>query len=206
MLIGDFNARSSNLKDFVNVKNCVIEGAGLPGEMGDLVYDEEKLLASGIQPYRANQDTKSDNNGHKLVDLCQNTGLLIVNGRMGNDQNLEGTTCKGVSTVSTINYIIGSPAIFPYFTNMLIDTFDPLLSDVHNPVCLEMAKVNIGPGSEVTTTKNIPQADSSHNKTNKANNSPTYKPTWEGDKMISFKNAFQLQEILKITKTNYRQV
>ena len=30
MLIGDFNARSSNLKDFVNVENCVIKGAGLP--------------------------------------------------------------------------------------------------------------------------------------------------------------------------------
>ena len=58
--------------------------------MGDLFYDEEKLLASGIQPYLANQDTKSDNNGHKLVDLCQNTGLLIVNGRVGNDQNLGG--------------------------------------------------------------------------------------------------------------------
>ena len=99
-----------------------------------------------------------------------------------------GTTCKGASTVT---YIIASPAIFPYFTNMLIDTFDPLLSD----------KVNIAPGPEVTTTKKIPQADSSHNEINKANSSPTYKPTWEGDKMISFKNAFQLQEVLKITNS-----
>ena len=54
----------------------------------------------GVNVQRSNQDTKPVNkNGERLLDLCQNHNLFIVNGRFGDDANIDKTTCKDVSVI-----------------------------------------------------------------------------------------------------------
>ena len=137
LLIGDFNARSGTQKDYVSLDKHITENTNVPEEVNETFYNEVDMENLGILPQRANKDTKCDNNGRKLLDLCKSTGLVIVNGRIGCDKKIGSTTCKGASTV---DYVLASPTIFPYISDMLVDIFDPLLSDVHNPICLTIKK------------------------------------------------------------------
>ena len=62
--------------------------------------------------FRAFHRTKKlitiDTNWLSLVK--KNTGILIVNGRVGNDANMRKCTCKNVSV---IDYALASPSFFP---------------------------------------------------------------------------------------------
>ena len=45
------------------------------------------------------------------------------------------TTSKG----TVIDYFIGSPALLKYVSNMYVCDYDPMLSDIHNMVVLELS-------------------------------------------------------------------
>jgi hypothetical protein len=62
------------------------------------------------------KDSIVNNYGYKLVDLCRNNDIYIVNGRIGSDRHVGGVTCKNCSTV---DYVITSVYIFE-----LIQSFD----------------------------------------------------------------------------------
>ena len=70
IILGDFNARTGLLPDFVSLD-----------ENGSLFQN------------RANADKKVNNNGRRLVDLWKTCDMLIVNGRVGSDNNIGNYTC-----------------------------------------------------------------------------------------------------------------
>ena len=190
LLIGDFNARSGTQKDYVSLDKHITENTNVPEEVNETFYNEVDMENLGILPQRANKDTKCDNNGCKLLDLCKSTGLVIVNGRIGCDKKIGSTTCKGASTV---DYVLASPTIFPYISDMLVDIFDPLLSDVHNPICLTIKKEpNIPKQAQAEMpTENPSRKQSEH--------APKFKPLWEASKAMAFKSNFQADQITKLT-------
>jgi hypothetical protein len=67
-------------------------------------------------PKRKNCDVSVGGWGCKLLNLCCDTGLLILNGRMPSDK-LRQFTCLANGGRSTIDYIIGSPAIWQVTTH-----------------------------------------------------------------------------------------
>ena len=52
---------------------------------------------------------KPNNNGYKLIEICQMHNLYFINGRVGEDRNIGKVICKGVSTV---DYAIGTRVYF----------------------------------------------------------------------------------------------
>lgn len=80
------------------------------------------------------QDKKVDKYGRRLIDLCRSLELFIVNGRVGNDKNVGISTCSN----SVIDYAIVSPTLFRSIIDFNVLPFDPILSDIHKPICLQL--------------------------------------------------------------------
>ena len=54
-----------------------------------------------------------------MLDFCKETGLTIVNGRVGNDKGIGKCTYVGSASKSVVDYMIGSQCLFP-----VINTFE----------------------------------------------------------------------------------
>jgi hypothetical protein len=67
MLLGDFNARTSKLEDFVSK-----EGSTFIGDITETSYTPKN---------RENFDSTVNNHGKCLIELCKTCNLRILNGR-----------------------------------------------------------------------------------------------------------------------------
>ena len=75
------------------------------------------------------QDKKKNNIGYKLMDICKNNNLSILNGQFGDDKTLD----KGPSVdVLVIDYVIASLAGLKLLSNFSIKELDCLYSDGHS--------------------------------------------------------------------------
>ena len=130
-LIGDFNARSSTLSDYVipddnllNILNYDIDIA-----LTEHLYDFRKLSLFDISLDRQSNDKGRCNTyGHKLLSLCKNNNMYIANGRIGVDKYCGKVTSKESSLV---DYFIVKSDLFPLIKEFEVIDFDPLFSDVH---------------------------------------------------------------------------
>ena len=66
--------------------------------------------------------------GKSLVELCQVSSILLLNGRVGKDRYSGKSTTKH-GTV--IDYFMSSCNLFPLINSFAVEDFDPLYSDVH---------------------------------------------------------------------------
>ena len=57
-----------------------------------------------------------------------------MNGRVGNDLEAGVTTCNN----SVIDYVIVSPELFNVISNFEVLPYDPIFSDIHKPISLQM--------------------------------------------------------------------
>lgn len=90
---------------------------------------------------RSNQEAQTNNNGHKLIELCQAADLKTVNGSIGDDKDVGALTChKGNG--STIDYFLISEVLMAFVHNF-IDVQDKHLSDVHCPIIANIKSANV---------------------------------------------------------------
>ena len=68
-LCGDFNSQTAELADYTT---CAIQ---------NFIGQKSVLEANGIRLTRNSYDTKVNNHGHRLIKLCKNNTIIIVNGR-----------------------------------------------------------------------------------------------------------------------------
>ena len=128
-LVGDFNAHVGNLEDFVSVDDYVREDVGMDMITFDNLDAESTLKVLGTPVHRCTFDTHKPNNfGYRLIQLCKDHGLFIINGRCGVDQySGDCTTTKN----STVDYVISDGQLLSYVHRFEILEFDPLFSDIH---------------------------------------------------------------------------
>jgi len=101
LLGGDFNARTATLLDTLDISDlCELLQA----------LELAKIKQPNVVATRQNRDVSVGGWGHELLDLCCDTGLLILNGRTPGDQSGE-FTCLANGGRSTVDYIVGSPAV-----------------------------------------------------------------------------------------------
>ena len=91
MVLGDFNARTGKLRDFVSK------------EGNNFITDASEN--SFCPQDRENFDNNINNHGKKLISLCKNTDMRIINGRTKGD-SLGQPTFHGQNGISTIDYIL----------------------------------------------------------------------------------------------------
>ena len=91
-----------------------------------------------INKKRVNTDKKVNSNGKKLIKLCRENNVIIVNGRTGSDKEIGDLTFKSKKGSSTIDYCIASPDFFPHIQDFQVDILDKNLSDKHSPIILTL--------------------------------------------------------------------
>lgn len=91
--LGDFNARTNKLEDFVS------------SEGSNLILDTSE---NSLRPTeRQNFDSITNNHGKKLIEICKSCDLRILNGRTMGD-SLGRPTFHGKNGTSVVEYMIST--------------------------------------------------------------------------------------------------
>ncbi len=112
---------------------------------------------------RQNRDVNVSDEGRKLLNLCYDVGLLILNGWTPGDE-LREFTCLANGGRSTVDYIVGSPAIWQVATHLEVIIDDTRYCAVggdsnHMPLRLRL-NINctfVKPQHTVVTKKFLPR-------------------------------------------------
>ena len=103
LICGDFNGRSSINPDFVSDDDTAHIDV-LPDE-----YSPDGYM------HRYSEDIGHvNNNGLLLLELCKQTGVRIMNGRVGNDSGIGRYTFVGHRGSSVVDYVLGSQEMFDF--------------------------------------------------------------------------------------------
>ena len=97
---------------------------------------------------------------------------------------IHSTTC---GDVSLIDYVICTPDLLPNVTNFKVDKFDPLMSDKHNPIC-----VNFMLNKSLHTNHTNPVKEKTIPNTTKNKQG---KSKWDNSKKDDYQNSFDLNKI-----------
>ena len=135
-LLGDFNAKTGNLPDFVQPDEALLENFDLydDPDLISYMYDYENLLRANLPLNRKSTCTSRPNSfGHKLLDFCRKNNIYIVNGRAGKDGTVGERTCKDLTT---IDFCLCSSDLLFYISEFEIMEYSPMFSDVQRPLHL----------------------------------------------------------------------
>lgn len=140
MIIGDTNSRTGMQPETIHVDEFLSHEHNLETILDE--YNQEMLFFnnSSVSINRENRDKTTNNFGYDLIEFCKCNNVFILNGRSGNDKGKGLKTCRDASTV---DYFICSPTIFSLVANFDVLEFCKMLSDVHNPISLEMNVNNV---------------------------------------------------------------
>ena len=103
LVCGDFNSRTSTQPDFV-VNDDPVHMSVLPDD-----YTPDMQL-----PRFSEDKGHVNNNGLLLLDMCKQTGLRIMNGRVGGDTGIGRYTFVGSRGSSVVDYVIASQELFKF--------------------------------------------------------------------------------------------
>lgn len=109
LLAGDFNAHTAEVEDRLLASDW--EGAGEAGVELPNGCIQDVLADMHVVPQRHNRDKKGCNKlGTHVIELCQASGLVILNGRLRGDEHGALTFYgDGREATSLIDYFIASP-------------------------------------------------------------------------------------------------
>ncbi len=113
LLAGDFNARTGEEIDYVRCEDLadVLQAPQLLGED----------LPDYIQPRHNCDKSKVQGWGRQLLDMCIDTNLLILNGRVAGDEHGQ-LTCLANGGGSLVDYFIASPALLAQVEDLHVNT------------------------------------------------------------------------------------
>ena len=127
-LTGDMNAKTSRLCDFITADETIADVMNFDQETLSFYNQSELLEKMNINKYRNSCDNKTNNNGYRLIDICINNNLFILNGRFGKDSSIGKCTFRDQSL---IDYTICSINTFKLLLDFEVIETDFLLSDGH---------------------------------------------------------------------------
>ena len=167
LLMGDFNSRTGNHTDHSDTLNLQV-----------------------TIPPRYNMDKKVDTYGRKLLKMCMDLNLKIINGRYGSDCGVGSFTChkknRGALNESVVDYCITSEDILPCIADFYVDSFDKCMSDVHSPICIDI--------TNVPTIKNTQKISNENCET------LLYKPGWKPESKAAYINSFSENDIMQVAE------
>ena len=121
---GDFNSRTGSTTNKVTHEAPVI----------DSLCPNEARIENWIET-RASSDTKSNAYGSKLLQLCKNFNLRIVNGSITGDRT-GAFTCHTRRGSSIVDYFICDYSIYNLVSTM--EVLPPQYSSVHSPISMSL--------------------------------------------------------------------
>ena len=134
---GDFNSRTAEIRDIDMYRD-------FPGNM---------LLCK----HRLNNDKVTNTYGRKLIDLCRNNEMAILNGRVRIDGNLNRSncyTCIRYNGSSVVDYVIAQIEALKIMTNF--EVLEKLVESDHTPLSLTLEMVLDKPRTEQRRERHVP--------------------------------------------------
>ena len=176
-LAGDFNAQTANLTDYTTEDEFLSKHFDFDDELSSFYNHKSSLEKLGIEVNRKSMDKKKNNNGFRLIDICKDNNLTILNGRVGADKGTGNFTFR---RTSVIDYVISSLHGLTIIDNFDIIELDRLYSDGHSLLSfnIKVQKVN------------------THEKQRKPR---TCYPAWDSLKAQSFLDNINLSKLQTIT-------
>jgi len=110
-IAGDFNSRTGLRNDFIPHDRLVLD------------TDQEDYVPD-LPISRASLDSKSNNFGTRLLDLCKSSALRIVNGRLDDDYNKGMYTFLCNSGASVVDYLLTRERNFSCIESFAIQPFN----------------------------------------------------------------------------------
>ena len=153
LLIGDFNAKTSNKSDLIDHdvhENEVLDSHDYVGNISDVLYN------NNINISRKSDDKNICNNyGYRLLEMCKACNLFILNGRCeGNDKETGAVTCKKSTLVDyALLYVNTLHSLIPRF---YVYDYSCLLSDVHSSISVSITRKTNGTVPDNSPTSNNP--------------------------------------------------
>ena len=109
VIAGDFNAYTQCQDDF------------LRNDSLSCWFDQVPDISDEVPEPRHNLDLRELNlYGRQLLDFCKSTGVRILNGRCGQDRNVDNYTCIMENSYSVIDYVMVSQEILSYVTKFKV--------------------------------------------------------------------------------------
>ena len=88
----------------------------------DLCIGSSDLKLSNIQVERNNNDSKTNDFGHRLIEICKISGLVICNGRLEGDNKNGEFTYIDKKGKSTVDYAIISKDLTKFAKNLYVES------------------------------------------------------------------------------------
>ena len=121
--------------------------------------------------------------------MCKDLNLKIVNGSFGSDSGVGNFTCHKKNRTklnqSVVDYCVVSECLAPCISEFSVDVFDPCMSDVHSPICLNIKNVPTVKNHRILPKENCEKIP--------------YKSVWEPEKKSQYINAFSENDIMRLT-------
>ncbi len=193
LMVGDFNARTGVLDDFVSIEDNVAFECGIDLSDNDIFSSRVDLELLGIETVRYNSDKGINNNGRNLIEMCKCMDLKIVNGRFGSDKGIGDFTCHTTrGGKSVVDYVIASPSLMANVSEFQVENLDKCLSDVHSAIWVALAFVGASDTDSVNSYIHEPNdvANTEYE---------LLRSKWEPDLISEYKNAFDLSDITKLS-------
>ena len=168
--MGDFNSRTGKYSDTVSHE-------------GNSIITNDQSDSSFQTVQRNSFDNVLNNNGKKLLEICKNLDLRIVNGRAKGD-SLGRPTFHGKNGTSVIDYIICDQSTFINVDNFVVKQ-PSYLSD-HSAI-VAWLNINTSLSANEIQTTNI-------NSFNTLVSLPR-QFCWENDSYLKFRNTLQTEPI-----------
>ncbi|MES9884249.1 MAG: reverse transcriptase family protein [Sedimenticola sp.] len=129
-LFGDFNSHISDTNEFINIDNFLMESLEIEDAGVIEYFNKVDILPNyGLDINRVSKDKKTNNSGHRLIDVCKSNNLFILNGRCGDDKGIGEFTFRDTSI---IDYAISSVDGLKHVQHFSIERLDALFSDGHS--------------------------------------------------------------------------
>ena len=127
LLMGDFNCRTGNLKDYYELSNSVP------------ILEEFDSFFDNFMTPRSSCDNVITSSGRRLLEFCKTYGLYIANGRLGKDKNKGSFTYIGPKGCSLIDYLLLSRELFDCISDFSVET---RTESSHLPVTVDFCTTN----------------------------------------------------------------
>ena len=149
LICGDYNAHTNIKPDYFNS-----DWATKITEIDDIVKNTNnerlQLINCMYEDHRLDMFSEDmrpmNNNGRLLLDVCKISGLIIVNGRLGDDKGIGRATRVMGDHSTVVDYVIATPKLFDQITHFLIH--DKLPESDHLPLIFKIKCNGTHPGQD----------------------------------------------------------
>ena len=134
LLAGDFNSHTGLLVDITQPDLFLSEYLNFDENLIDYFNQSQPLLENNLSLQRNNTDHSVNSLGRKLIDICKNNNLYILNGRFSNDVIGNSTYLNN----SVIDYMITTSNLLKFTESFDIKELDRMYSDGHKLLELKL--------------------------------------------------------------------